>query len=290
MGTGRVAGLDINKGMLAVARSRSAGPEPHIEWHEGSALDLPFPDSSFDLILCQLGLQFFPDQPRALREMMRVLVPNGRLALNVFTAIERFNHSRVHGCHSRWFLLILVDLLVDTSGLFRTRGRCCGNCPHQQPRCSGRSVRLEPSRNDQGHSGAARFRSLHRRRNCGCWCDFGLPRLSEVADECSVIVKGCVTERSGDFPEGEVHCDSGGKAGRPPCPKARGVPAALALEIAGVGVRRVRHVSCPACDRWRGDREIQPMCTDVAAPAHVSNWRIADDVLVGSKVRYLSNF
>jgi hypothetical protein len=46
---------------------------------------------------------------------------------------------------------------------------------------------------------------------------------------------------------------SGGKAGRPPCPKAKGVPAALALEIAGVGVRRVRHVSCPACDRWRGD-------------------------------------
>jgi len=89
MGTGRVAGLDINEGMLAVARSRSAGPELHIEWHQGSALDLPFPDSSFDLILCQLGLQFFPDQPRALREMMRVLVPNGRLALNVFTAIER---------------------------------------------------------------------------------------------------------------------------------------------------------------------------------------------------------
>jgi ubiquinone/menaquinone biosynthesis C-methylase UbiE len=89
MRTGHVAGLDINKGMLAVARSRSAGPGLHIEWHEGSALDLPFPDSSFDLILCQLGLQFFPDQPRALREMMRVLVPNGRLALSVFTAIER---------------------------------------------------------------------------------------------------------------------------------------------------------------------------------------------------------
>jgi len=59
------------------------------------------------------------------------------------------------------------------------------------------------------------------------------------------------------------------------------VPDALALEIAGIGVRRVRHVSCPACDRWRGDREIQ---------SSVSNWRIADDVLVGSKVRYLSNF
>jgi ubiquinone/menaquinone biosynthesis C-methylase UbiE len=89
MGTGHVAGLDINEGMLAVARSRSAGAGLHIEWHKASALDLPFPDSSFDLILCQLGLQFFPDQPRALREMIRVLVPEGRLALSVFTAIER---------------------------------------------------------------------------------------------------------------------------------------------------------------------------------------------------------
>ena len=89
IGTGHVVGLDINEGMLAVARSRSAGIGLDIEWREASALDLPFADSSFDLILCQLGLQFFPDQPRALREMIRVLVPNGRLALSVFTAIER---------------------------------------------------------------------------------------------------------------------------------------------------------------------------------------------------------
>jgi ubiquinone/menaquinone biosynthesis C-methylase UbiE len=89
MGADHVAGLDINKGMLAVARSRSAGSGLTIEWHEASALDLPFQDSSFDLILCQLGLQFFPDQPRALREMIRVLVPDGRLAFSVFTAIER---------------------------------------------------------------------------------------------------------------------------------------------------------------------------------------------------------
>ena len=89
MGTGHVVGLDINEGMLTVARSRPAGPGPYIEWHEASALDLPFSDGSFDLILCQLGLQFFPDQPQALREMIRVLVPSGRLALSVFTAIER---------------------------------------------------------------------------------------------------------------------------------------------------------------------------------------------------------
>lgn len=52
IGTGHVVGLDINEGMLAVARSRSASLGLHIEWREASALDLPFADSSFDLILC----------------------------------------------------------------------------------------------------------------------------------------------------------------------------------------------------------------------------------------------
>jgi len=95
MGAGRVVGLDINAAMLAVARSRPAGHAPHIEWREASALEMPFPDRSFDLILCQLGLQFFPDRSRALREMLRVLVPNGRLALSVFTAIERTPMAKV---------------------------------------------------------------------------------------------------------------------------------------------------------------------------------------------------
>jgi ubiquinone/menaquinone biosynthesis C-methylase UbiE len=73
--------------MLEVAgRSRPHGTA--IEWFEGSALDLPFPEASFDVVLCQLGLQFFPDKQRALREMHRVLVPGGRLALSVYTAIE----------------------------------------------------------------------------------------------------------------------------------------------------------------------------------------------------------
>jgi ubiquinone/menaquinone biosynthesis C-methylase UbiE len=88
MGSGRVVGLDINPGMLAVARSLPSGPGPAIEWHDGSALDMPFPEGSFDVCLCQLGLQFFPDRAAALREMRRVLRTGGRLALSVFDAIE----------------------------------------------------------------------------------------------------------------------------------------------------------------------------------------------------------
>jgi ubiquinone/menaquinone biosynthesis C-methylase UbiE len=74
---GVVAGADLNPGMLAVARSTPAGGTP-ITWHEAAADALPFPDGTFDLVLCQLGLQFFPDRLGALRDMRRVLAPSGR--------------------------------------------------------------------------------------------------------------------------------------------------------------------------------------------------------------------
>jgi ubiquinone/menaquinone biosynthesis C-methylase UbiE len=86
--TGTVRGLDVNPGMLAVARSLPSPEGATIEWHEGNATSLPFPDASFDVVCCQLGLQFFPDRPAALREMARVLVPGGRLALLVWRAIH----------------------------------------------------------------------------------------------------------------------------------------------------------------------------------------------------------
>lgn len=80
--TGTVVGLDVNSGMLAVARS--AVPAPNVEWREASALELPFPDGSFDMVLCQQGVQFFADRPKALREFRRVLAPEGRLAIGVW--------------------------------------------------------------------------------------------------------------------------------------------------------------------------------------------------------------
>jgi ubiquinone/menaquinone biosynthesis C-methylase UbiE len=86
--TGRVAALDVNPGMLSVARSLPPVSGAPIEWHEGSVLGLPFPAGAFDVVLCQLGLQFFPDRPGSLNEIRRVLVRGGRLALNVFAAIE----------------------------------------------------------------------------------------------------------------------------------------------------------------------------------------------------------
>src|SRR5213592_4636076 len=79
--TGTVAGLDANAGMLEVARSVSTSAG--IEWHEASAEAMPLPDETFDVVTCQMGLQFFADKPSALREMHRALKPGGRLLINV---------------------------------------------------------------------------------------------------------------------------------------------------------------------------------------------------------------
>lgn len=82
--SGHVAALDPNAGMLAVAR----GLAPGIDWRDGAAEALPFPDRSFDVVVCQFGLMFFSDRDKAVREMLRVMVPGGRCAVAVWDVIE----------------------------------------------------------------------------------------------------------------------------------------------------------------------------------------------------------
>lgn len=91
--TGHVTGLDLNAGMLAVARTLPPPSGAPITWVEGSAVALDFPDASFEVILCQQGLQFFPDKSAALREMRRVLVPGGRVLLSVWKKAGPYNFA-----------------------------------------------------------------------------------------------------------------------------------------------------------------------------------------------------
>ena len=82
--TGFVAGVDADAGMLAVA-ARTA---PQIEWRLAAAESLPYADRAFDAVVSQFGLMFFDDRRAAVREMMRVLVPRGRVAIAVWGSLE----------------------------------------------------------------------------------------------------------------------------------------------------------------------------------------------------------
>ena len=81
---GSVIGVDINEGMLNIAREK----EPHIDWQKAPAELLPFEDDSFDCAVCQFGLMYFDNREEALREMMRVLRPDGSLAFVVWDKLE----------------------------------------------------------------------------------------------------------------------------------------------------------------------------------------------------------
>ncbi|GGY04858.1 ubiquinone/menaquinone biosynthesis methyltransferase [Litchfieldella qijiaojingensis] len=81
---GSVVGVDPNPEMLAVARRVS----PAIDWHQGRAESLPFPEAGFDSVVSQFGLMFFDDRAAGLREMLRMLRPGGRLAVAVCDALD----------------------------------------------------------------------------------------------------------------------------------------------------------------------------------------------------------
>ena len=91
--TGDVTAADISPAMVGKARERLGGvPNVSVSVEDGQALS--FPDQSFDAVLCNLGLMFFPDPVRGLSEFRRVLRPNGRAAVSVNTVVERsYNHQ-----------------------------------------------------------------------------------------------------------------------------------------------------------------------------------------------------
>jgi ubiquinone/menaquinone biosynthesis C-methylase UbiE len=125
-----IVGLDINPGMLDVARSHTPTTGVPVEWQQGDLSALPFPERRFEAVLCQQGLQFVPDPGVALREMRRVLVPGGRLAFTVFSEVPVYyavladalarhvSAAAATSCLSRYTLqeATALQTLVDAAG------------------------------------------------------------------------------------------------------------------------------------------------------------------------------
>lgn len=78
---------DLNQPMLDHAASRQEA-DSRISWHQADALDLPFNNASFEVVVCQFGVMFFPDRIAGYSEAHRVLRPGGRLIFNVWDRIE----------------------------------------------------------------------------------------------------------------------------------------------------------------------------------------------------------
>jgi ubiquinone/menaquinone biosynthesis C-methylase UbiE len=81
-----IVATDLNRPMLDLAAA--IGTHRPVEWREADAMRLPFDEESFDAVVCQFGVMFFPDKPKAFAEARRVLKPGGTLLFSVWDRIE----------------------------------------------------------------------------------------------------------------------------------------------------------------------------------------------------------
>lgn len=89
----RIVATDLNEAMINFAAQKFR-PDENIEWKPADALDLPFDDESFDAVVCQFGLMFFPDKQRGVSEAFRVLKPDGQYTFSVWDAIEHVDLAK----------------------------------------------------------------------------------------------------------------------------------------------------------------------------------------------------
>jgi len=84
---------DLNQPMLD--RAISVGTRRPVRWQQADAMQLPFGDAGFDLVVCQFGAMFFPDKAHAFSEFRRVLRPGGTLLFNVWDRVEENEFAEV---------------------------------------------------------------------------------------------------------------------------------------------------------------------------------------------------
>ena len=86
LGDASIVATDLNQAMLDQALL--VGMKRKVEWRQADAMQLPFPDGTFDAVVCQFGAMFFPDKPKAFSEALRVLSSGGVLIFSVWDRIE----------------------------------------------------------------------------------------------------------------------------------------------------------------------------------------------------------
>jgi len=80
----QVVGVDVTPELFEHARRRAVAAGVEVEWVEGDAQDLPFPDASFDRVISTFGAMFAPDHSRTAAELLRVCAPGGRVVMTTW--------------------------------------------------------------------------------------------------------------------------------------------------------------------------------------------------------------
>lgn len=109
--TGAVTGVDVAPDMIDVARSVPAAGGATVDWRVADAADLPLPDGSADVVLCQMGLMFMEDRGAAVAEMRRILGPGGRLVVST--------PGRIHPTFELMEQALVDQISADLGGFVR---------------------------------------------------------------------------------------------------------------------------------------------------------------------------
>jgi SAM-dependent methyltransferase len=131
----RIVATDLNQAMLDVAETRVASGK--VTFRQADALDLPFEDGSFDLVVCQFGVMFYPDKVRGNSEARRVLRDGGHYLTAIWDRIDRNILSNIANESMR-------ELFPDNPPQFMTPGAV-------QLSRSGLDRRRPPSRGFRRH-------------------------------------------------------------------------------------------------------------------------------------------
>lgn len=87
-----IVATDLNPDMIEQARK--VGTSRPVEWRQADVMKLPFEDETFDAVVCQFGVMFFPDKAKAYAEVHRVLKPDGVFIFNVWDRIKKNDFAR----------------------------------------------------------------------------------------------------------------------------------------------------------------------------------------------------
>jgi ubiquinone/menaquinone biosynthesis C-methylase UbiE len=118
--SGRLAvlGLDVSRTMVEIASENAAREGVAVKFERGDVVQLPFPDASFDLVVCQAAFKNFAEPKRALDEIYRVLSPGGRAEIDdlskeastaeIGAAVRKMQLSRFNAFLTKWILATVL--------------------------------------------------------------------------------------------------------------------------------------------------------------------------------------